>query len=111
MSWMFVTSLSTVERTCFSCLQRTELLFFLVLNAGRIVSKAEIMANVWPGYLVGDSNLAKQISLLRKVIEENEQDPVRIVTVSGRGYMFREKVVRLDTSDNETGGWVRRPPA
>ncbi|NDD63046.1 MAG: hypothetical protein EBZ36_03555 [Acidobacteria bacterium] len=86
--------------------KRTELLFFLVLNAGRIVSKAEIMANVWPGYLVGDSNLAKQISLLRKVIEENEQNPVRIVTVSGRGYMFREKVVRLDTSDNETGGWV-----
>jgi DNA-binding winged helix-turn-helix (wHTH) protein len=43
-----------------------EVLACLVRQAGRAVSREELMASVWPGVAVGDASLARCISALRK---------------------------------------------
>ena len=43
------------------------LLALLVERQGQLVSKDAIFATVWPGIVVGDGNLAVQISALRRV--------------------------------------------
>ena len=45
-----------------------ELLQLLVERRGDVISRAEIMAAVWPGTTVEDSNLPTQIAALRRVL-------------------------------------------
>jgi adenylate cyclase len=65
-----------------------DVLGVLVARAGEVVSKDEIIAAVWPGTVVEDSNLTVQISALRRVIDQGRSDGSYIQTVSGRGYRF-----------------------
>jgi TolB-like protein/DNA-binding winged helix-turn-helix (wHTH) protein/Flp pilus assembly protein TadD len=63
-------------------------LLFLVRNQGRVLTKDELLQEIWPGTFVEEVNLAVNISTLRKLLGENPQDGRYIVTVSGRGYRF-----------------------
>ena len=53
---------------------------------GDVVSKTELLAQVWPGMVVGENNLQVQISLLRKTLQEDTSGDSYLVTVPGRGY-------------------------
>jgi DNA-binding winged-HTH domains len=63
-------------------------LLTLVESGGRLISKDELMAKVWPGAFVEDNNLAQQISFLRKALDETESGIRYIETVPKRGYRF-----------------------
>lgn len=66
------------------------LLQLLMERAGETVSRSELMRHVWQTDYVDDTRtLDTHIRLLRKSIEENPKLPSRIVTVRGKGYMFR----------------------
>ncbi len=68
-----------------------DLLALLFENAGRVVTKDEILCSVWRGAAVEEGNLTQTISLLRKVIGgEGDEDPIE--TVPRHGYLFRAKV-------------------
>ena len=67
-----------------------KLLSYLIENKGRIVPKEELFENVWQDVITGDGTLNVHIRHLRERIEENPNDPVRITTVWGRGYVFNE---------------------
>jgi TolB-like protein/DNA-binding winged helix-turn-helix (wHTH) protein/Flp pilus assembly protein TadD len=67
-------------------------LLFMVRNQGRVLTKDELMQEIWPGTFVEEVNLAVNISTLRKLLGENAQDGRYIVTVSGRGYRFVAEV-------------------
>ena len=71
-----------------------EILRILVERAGELVSKDEIIAIVWPGTVVEDSNLTVQISALRRSLDERPAERTYIQTVPGRGYRFVAKVMR-----------------
>src|SRR5438093_7620370 len=43
-----------------------DLLLFLIENRGRLLDKEALMTGVWPGVCVEESNLSKNIFLLRK---------------------------------------------
>lgn len=60
-----------------------DLLCVLVQNAGRLVTKAELLDLVWPDVVVEEANLHVQMTALRKVIGREA-----IATVPGRGYQF-----------------------
>ncbi|HUN90784.1 MAG TPA: winged helix-turn-helix domain-containing protein [Burkholderiaceae bacterium] len=60
-----------------------DLLLTLVERGGRLVSKNELFDLVWPGVVVEENNIEKQISTLRKVLGARA-----IATVPGRGYQF-----------------------
>lgn len=60
-----------------------DLLVVLVDNAGRLVSKNDLIARVWPGLVVEENNLQVQVSALRKLL-----GPSALATIPGRGYRF-----------------------
>jgi TolB-like protein/DNA-binding winged helix-turn-helix (wHTH) protein len=63
-------------------------LALLVERQGQLVSKDAIFAAVWPGIVVGDGNLAVQISALRRVLDHGRAQGSCIQTIPGRGYRF-----------------------
>jgi adenylate cyclase len=65
-----------------------DILGVLIARAGEVVSKHEIIAAVWPGTVVEDSNLTVQISALRRVLDCGRTHGSCIQTVPGRGYRF-----------------------
>jgi TolB-like protein len=60
-----------------------DLLLCLVTHHDRVLSKGEVLEQVWPGQVVEESNLSVHVSALRKVLGARA-----IATVSGRGYRF-----------------------
>lgn len=68
-----------------------ETLIVLVENAGRVVPKEEILARVWPDTIVEETGLQRNISLLRKALEEHGAADV-IETVPKRGYLFKGEI-------------------
>src|SRR5215471_15901190 len=72
-----------------------DILGVLVERQGELVSRAEIMAAVWPGTAVEDSNLNVQIAALRRVLDEGRAGGSCIQTVSGRGYRLTAPVTRV----------------
>jgi DNA-binding winged helix-turn-helix (wHTH) protein len=75
-----------------------DILGVLIERAGEVVSKDEIIAAVWPGTVVEDSNLTVQISALRRVLDRERSEGSCIQTVPGRGYRFAAKVIRCETN-------------
>jgi len=73
-----------------------EILKLLIENSGRVVSKEELLRQVWPDSFVEEANLSHHIFNLRKAIGEK-----LIETVPKRGYRF---VGKLETSGGPTPG-------
>src|SRR5580765_5971303 len=67
-------------------------LLCLVRNRGRVLTKDEILQEVWPDTFVEEVNLAVNVSTLRKVLGEGPQEGRYIATVPGRGYRFVAQV-------------------
>jgi DNA-binding winged helix-turn-helix (wHTH) protein len=66
-----------------------ELLLALLEANGALVTKAQLLARVWPGIVVAEDNLKVQVSALRRAIGE-DRDLIR--TEFGRGYRFTAAV-------------------
>ncbi len=64
-----------------------DVLLFLIQNAGRIVTKDELMKTVWRDSFVEESNLTQTIFMVRKALEETAERRY-ILTVQGQGYRF-----------------------
>lgn len=65
-----------------------ELLTFLVENSGRLLTKDEIMTEVWRDSFVEEGNLTFNIRQLRVILGDNTQQPLFIKTVRHHGYRF-----------------------
>jgi two-component system OmpR family response regulator len=64
------------------------LLRYLMINAGKVVSKAQILERVWNYDFGGDSRIVESyISYLRRKIDRS--DPPLIHTIRGVGYTLR----------------------
>ena len=64
---------------------------FLVRHAGRVVTKDELIAAIWPGLVVTDDSIARCISDIRRALSDVEQRIVK--TVPRRGYILAVPVV------------------
>jgi TolB-like protein len=73
-----------------------DVLLALVRRQGRLATKEELMAEVWPGMVVEESNLQVQVSTLRKILGNKSRDPRYVVTIPGRGYRFVAPVELAD---------------
>jgi len=66
-----------------------ELLALLMSRAGTVVSREDIMAEVWDQTWVGSSRtLDMHVSLLRRKLHDDPATPRRIATVRGVGFRF-----------------------
>jgi TolB-like protein/DNA-binding winged helix-turn-helix (wHTH) protein/Tfp pilus assembly protein PilF len=69
-----------------------ETLRVLVERAGQPVSKEELLTAVWPDTFVEESNLAQNISVLRRALGTAEGTGNYIETLAKRGYRFVSEV-------------------
>ena len=70
-------------------LKEFELLELLMRNAGRVLTRGQLIERVWGSDYYGDTKtLDVHIKRIRSRIEENPGDPVMLVTVRGLGYRF-----------------------
>jgi len=65
-----------------------EILVALIQSNGRLLTKDELMQQVWPDSFVEEANLTVNISALRKVLGETPGGQRYIETVPKRGYRF-----------------------
>lgn len=70
-------------------LKEFDLLELLVRNAGRVLTRAQLIDRVWGADYVGDTKtLDVHVKRLRAKVEEDPGKPVHLVTVRGLGYKF-----------------------
>jgi DNA-binding winged helix-turn-helix (wHTH) protein/Flp pilus assembly protein TadD len=69
-----------------------ETLLVLIENRERVLSKDELLKNVWGDTIVEEGGLTRNISVLRKALGEKPEDHQYIVTVPARGYRFVAEV-------------------
>jgi DNA-binding winged helix-turn-helix (wHTH) protein len=81
-----------------------DLLMVLVKAPGKLVTKNEILARVWPDTVVEESNLQVQVSALRKVLS-GDRDVIR--TIPRRGYIL---AVEDSRSSVESDALIPRGP-
>ena len=72
------------------------LLLLLVQRGGHLVTKEELMEQVWPDIVVEENNLTVSMSALRKALGEKQEGGQYIETVSKRGYRFIADVRALE---------------
>jgi len=73
-------------------------LLVLVENAGHLVTKEELVAQVWPDSFVGDGSLARNISVLRRVLGDD-----LIQTAPKLGYRFTANVAVEQPNEHSIG--------
>ena len=70
-------------------LKEFDLLELLVRNAGRVLTRMQLIDRVWGSDYVGDTKtLDVHVKRLRAKIEPDPANPVHLVTVRGLGYKF-----------------------
>lgn len=69
-----------------------ELLAYLIENAGRVLTRGQLIDEIWGSDYVGDTKtLDVHVRRLRTRIEADPKEPVRIQTVRGVGYRFFDR--------------------
>ena len=69
-----------------------DILLLLVSRHSRLVTKDELMSEVWPGIAVEENNIQVHVSALRKVLGAAGDGERYLLTVAGRGYRFVAQV-------------------
>ena len=69
-----------------------DLLRLLAENAGRVVTRDEIVETVWQGRIVSESAISARIAAARKAVGDDGKRQAVIRTVSRRGLMFVAEV-------------------
>ncbi|GBL21353.1 sensory transduction protein regX3 [Acidimicrobiaceae bacterium] len=74
-------------------LKEFELLYILMSNAGRVLTRETLIDRVWGADYFGDTKtLDVHVKRLRAKIEKEPSDPQLVVTIRGLGYKY-EKIV------------------
>lgn len=74
-----------------------DLLAYFLLKPGKLISKSELIAAVWPSTIVDEGALRVQLVALRKaLLDDNRVDYIE--SVPGRGYQFVQSVTRSKSS-------------
>ena len=86
----------------------TAVLTALVKHTNEYVQKGSIMDAAWPGIVVEESNLAVQISAIRRVLSQAPGGERWIETLARRGYRFVGPVTELSDDRQGASGGSKR---
>lgn len=73
-----------------------DLLVYLIENRERVVSRDELLENLWKGKVVTDSALSARLKDVRKAVGDDGTKQSIIKTFHGRGYQFIAKISEVD---------------
>ena len=74
-----------------------EILRLLAGNAGRVLSKQQLMEAAWPNIHVGEDSLFQCIREIRTALGDDKRQVVRVI--SGRGYLFQAEVTEAQVTE------------
>ena len=67
-----------------------KLLYYLFANRGKVISKDDLLRDVWEDEHINEGTIAVHIRHLREKIEADPKEPQLIKTIWGVGYMMEE---------------------
>lgn len=79
-----------------------DVLVALLRHPGRLVSKDELLARVWPDSFVEEGILTVHVSALRRTLGDETRPSTYIETVARSGYRFVAPVRRVDDADDDS---------
>ena len=103
-----------------------DLLTFLICNRGRVVSKDDLLAEVWKRRIVSDSTLSSRITAARHAVGDSGTEQRLIRTMARRGFRFvgavqerafrgsegtADPILSAQPNDAESLARARRPSA
>jgi TolB-like protein/cytochrome c-type biogenesis protein CcmH/NrfG len=65
-----------------------DLLIYLVENRERVVTKDDLIENIWDGRIVSESTLTSRINAARKAVGDSGRDQAIIRTIARKGFRF-----------------------
>ena len=68
--------------------QTFDVLHYLVTNRERVVSKDDLIAEVWKGRIVSESTLSSSITTVRKALGDSSESQRFIRTIPRKGFRF-----------------------
>ena len=80
-----------------------QVLMYLVEHAGRVVSRAELEKQLWPGRIVTEDSLTNAIAKLRRVFGDDAHHPRVIETIPKSGYRLIAEVMPINESGELAG--------
>lgn len=88
-----------------------DLLVFFAQHSGEVLSRDELIDNVWKRSIVTNHVVTQSISELRKSLKDNDEDsPVYIATVPKRGYKLMVPVIWCSEEEGEEMMLSSSPP-
>ncbi|SHG49224.1 winged helix-turn-helix domain-containing protein [Flagellimonas flava] len=104
--------LKTGKKTVMLQNQIVKVLQVLIGADGQVVSKEQLLQNVWNGTIVTSNSLDKTISQLRKALGDSPTNPEFIETIPRRGYRFIASVKRIEAEQKletlvEPTSWLK----
>ena len=86
-----------------------DLIRFLTENPDRIVSRDEIIAQVWDGRFVSDATVSSCIKSARKALGDSGEQQTFIRTVRGRGFQFIGKIEQASDALDQDESFIPAP--
>ena len=90
-------------------LKPLEILLQLLLHAGKVVTKDQLLDAIWPDVTVEEGSLRFHMASLRKALGDGKDGARYITTLAGRGYCFVAPVSRSAPLPARSGP-ARTPP-
>jgi len=81
-----------------------DLLVFLCQNSQRVISKDELMEQVWTGTLVTENAISRTLVKVRKALADDPKNPLFIITVPRKGYRMVAEFTASETVENQPAG-------
>lgn len=76
-----------------------DLLVYLIENRDRVVTRDELLNNVWKGRIVSDNALNARLKEARKAVGDSGNKQAVVQTIHGRGYQFIAQVMEVGKND------------
>ena len=81
-----------------------DLLLYLIEQRHRVVTRDELLSELWQGRIVSDNTINARLKAARKAVGDSGRKQAAIKTIHGRGYQFIAPIVKTDaavtTADN-----------
>lgn len=88
-----------------------DLLLYLVRNRDRVVTKDDLIADVWGGRIVSDSTLTSHVNAVRKAIGDSGEEQRLVRTVHRKGLRFVGTAIEAATPPAPNAASVAEPGA
>jgi len=86
-----------------------DLILYLIERRDRVVSKDELVSEVWHGRFISDAAISSVVSAARRALADDGQDQRYVRTVRSRGFRFVGPLVEVAVkSDPKTSAAPRQ---